>query len=236
MSLPKIQWPIFEIEVPSLAKKVKFRQILVREEKILLMAKESGEIRDILLAVKQIVNNCCIDTGVDIEKLAIFDLEWVFMQLTAVSATNVIQVSYQDGQDDEVRTFDIALDKITPPSLEGVNNNIQVTLEYGIIFDFPAAGLYQDDYFMNKETKVDDLVDYLTIKCIKKIYGPTEVYTFTEEELKDFIGHLDIKSMEKIRAFFRSIPSMSYVIEYENSKKNKRKIVLSTLNDFFSWL
>lgn len=240
MALPKIQWPLFEIEVPSQKRKLKFRQILVREEKILLIAKQSGEIRDILLAVKQIVNNCCPDqerdaNRFDIDALPIFDLEWIFMQLTAISFNNTVQVTYQDNEDEQLRTFDIDLQKIEMPSIDGVDNNVKINGEMGIIFNFPPASLYRDDFFMSKNTTVEQLVDYLTVKCVRRVYGPEE-YTFTEAELTEFIDNLDIKTMENIRKFFSSIPTMKYTIDYVNEKGNQRKIVLSTLNDFFSWL
>lgn len=236
MALPKLEWPLFEIFVPSMQKKARFRQILVKEDKILAIAKQSGEIRDILLAVKQIVNNCIADV-IDIDKLPIFDLEWIFIQLFAISFTNVIKASYQDNEDQEIRTFDVDLSKIVMPTIEGVNNNIKINNGYGIIFDFPAAGLYKDDAFMSKEQDVDQLVDYLTTKCIRKVYGPDgEFISDVESEIKEFVDNLDIKSMEAIRQFFAAIPQMTFTIEYQNNLYNQRKIVLSTLNDFFSWL
>lgn len=236
MSLPKIEWPLFEIEIPSTQKKAKFRQILVKEEKILAIAKQSGELSDVLLAVKQIVNNCCQEPNFDIDQLALFDLEYLFVRLFALSFTNVIKASYQDNEDDKIRDFEIDLDKIEAPSVKGINNNIKIgKTKYGMILRFPAVSLYNDPKFLNKETSIDDLLDHVAAKCVQKVYGDAEVYESTEEELKQFLDNLDIKTLEKVREFFGSVPSMKYTIEYENDKKNKRKIVLSTLNDFFSW-
>lgn len=236
--LPKIEHPLFEIEVPSMHKKVRFRQILVREEKILTVAKQSGEMRDILLAVKQIVNNCYGEIGsFDVDALPIFDLEWIFVQLFALSSSSTIPATYQDNEDEKVRTFSIDLQKIQPPSLKGLNNNIKLPdNKHGIILGFPAASLYHDDFFMQKDVEPEDMIDYLTPKCIKKVYGEAETYEFSEGELKEFLDNLDIKTMNLIREYFMKIPQMRHEIEYVNDMGNQRKIVLSTLNDFFSWL
>lgn len=233
--LPRIEWPLFELEIPSKQKKSKFRQILVKEEKILTVAKQSGELTDILLAVKQIVNNCCQDQHFDVDSLAIFDLEYLFVKLFSISFTNQVEVSYQDNEDEEVRSFQIDLEKIDPPSINGINNNIKINKQYGMLLKFPPVSLYNDEKFMSKDVKIDDLVDHIAIKCVQKVYGENEVFEFDENELRTFIDDLDVKTLEKVREFFGTLPTMKYTIEYENLKGNKRKIVLSTLSDFFTW-
>ena len=89
MSLPKIEYPLYQITVPSTKKNLKFRPFLVKEEKLLLMGKESTESSDILMAIKQIVNNCCVD-DMDINKLCIFDLEYIFLKLRSLSVDNIV--------------------------------------------------------------------------------------------------------------------------------------------------
>jgi len=110
--LPKLNHPIHNIEVPSLKKKKNFRPFLVKEEKILLMAKESDDSNDILVAVKQIVNNCSLDPDFNIDDLALFDLEYIFLQLRAVSVDDILTVSYRDNQDEKIYDFDIKLKDI----------------------------------------------------------------------------------------------------------------------------
>ena len=107
--LPKIQYPVHTIIVPSTKKKVNFRPFLVKEEKILLMAKESEKDSDILMAVKQIVNNCSTDPKFDVNSLSIFDLEYIFLKLRAASVDNTIKISYKDLEDDKVYDFEIDL-------------------------------------------------------------------------------------------------------------------------------
>lgn len=233
--LPKIEWPLFEFEIPSLSRKVKFRQILVKEEKILTIAKQSGETSDILLAVRQIVNNCCQDPATDVDKLALFDLEWLFIKLFAVSFTNVIQPSYQDNDDQQIRTFDVNLDEVKMPSIKGIDNNIKIDGKYGIVFNFPAVSLYSDPKFMDKNLPMEELINHVAIKCVKNVYGEQQAFEFTEPELAEWFDNLDVKTLDKVRQFFASIPQMSHTIEYTNAAGDQRKIVLSTLNDFFSW-
>ena len=233
--LPKLQYPMIELTVPSLMKKVNFRQILVREEKILLMAKQSGDPADIMLAVKQIVNNCCQDS-IDINQLAIFDLEWLFLRLSAQSFTNMVTVSYQDNEDEKIYNFDINLDDVAVPTIEGINNNILIRDGLGMLFKFPTVALLEDPKLRDRTKTYEEILEFIVPRCVSKVYGKdSDSYIFTQAELQQFIDDLDIKTMESIREFFKKIPSMKYEIKYTNEKGNERKIVLSTLNDFFTW-
>jgi hypothetical protein len=111
-NLPKIEHPIHKIKIPSTKKEVGFRPFLVKEEKLLLMAKESETPSDILSTIKQIINNCCLDPKFDINKLAIFDLEYIFLRLRAISVDNNVKVTYRDNEDQKLYDFDIPLNKV----------------------------------------------------------------------------------------------------------------------------
>ena len=108
-NLPKIDYPVYKIKVPSQKKESQFRPFLVKEEKLLLMAKESDNTSDILSAIKQIINNCSIDSKFDVNKLALFDLEYVFLKLRSISVDNIVKVSYKDNEDEKVYDFEIDL-------------------------------------------------------------------------------------------------------------------------------
>ena len=124
MSLPKIDYPLYTITVPSLKKSYKFRPFLVKEEKLLLMAKESKEMSDIFTAIKQVVNNCAIDERFDVDKLTIFDLEYIFIKLRAMSVDNIVKVSYKDFQDEKVYDFEIDLNNIEMEMPKNIKNKI----------------------------------------------------------------------------------------------------------------
>ena len=108
MSLPKLSYPIFELTLPSTKQTIRYRPFLVKEEKILLTAQASGEPKDILLALRQVINNCVLTEGIDIEQLTTFDLEYLFIKIRAKSVNNVIKLAYKD-LDDEKR-YEVEVD------------------------------------------------------------------------------------------------------------------------------
>jgi hypothetical protein len=234
-TLPKIEHPLFTIEVPSLKKEFKFRPFLVKEEKILLMAKESGNLSDILLAIKQIVNNCKVDKKLDINKLALFDLEYIFLKLRSVSVDNVIKVSYVDNEDQKSYNFNININDVKIKYPEKLDNNISITETSGLLMKYPPATLYEDKEFLNLEK--DQLFE-LIIRCIDKIYSGEEIYNSSEykkEDIAEFLENLSIKTFDKIQTFLLNTPKLEYKINYKNSFDNDREIVLSSLSDFFTW-
>ena len=234
-NLPKIDYPVYKINIPSLKKDVQFRPFLVKEEKILLMAKESQNPADVLSAIKQIINNCCLDRKLDINKLALFDLEFIFLKLRSISVDNVIKVSYKDREDQKTYDFEINLDEVKIKYPEKIDSNIKITGKSGIIMKYPSAALYDDEEFLNLEK---DYMFELIIRCIDSIYYDEEVYQakdYKKEELIEFLDNLNIKVFEQIQNFLLNVPKMEHKIEYKNELGNKREIILSSLNDFFTW-
>ena len=233
-SLPKIDYAVYKIKVPSLKKEFQFRPFLVKEEKLLLMAKESENSSDILSAIKQIINNCSMDPKFDVNKLAVFDLEYVFLKLRAISVDNMVKVSYKDNEDQKVYDFEIDLNKIEVIFPEKTENNIKITNKSGIVMRYPSAELYDDKDFLNLEK---DYMFELIVRCIDTIYYEDQVYSskdYKKEDLNEFLESLDIKTFDKIQQFLLSVPRMEHKIQYKNSLGNDREIVLSSLNDFFT--
>lgn len=232
-NLPKIEYPVHKIKIPSLKKDFPFRPFLVKEEKLLLMAKESQNAADILSAIKQIVNNCCLDQKFEVNKLAIFDLEYIFLKLRAISVNNKINVSYKDNEDNKIYEFDIDLDKVKIVHPEKTENDIKITNNSGIIMKYPSAALYDDEEFLNatKEHMFE-----LIIRCIDSIYYEDQVYQgsdYKKQDLEEFLDNLNIKVFEKIQKFLLSVPKLEYKIQYKNSLNHDREIMLNSLNDFF---
>lgn len=235
MSLPKLDYPIHNIEVPSLKKQFKFRPFLVKEEKLLLMAKESGNDVDILGAIKQIINNCSLEPNLNINKLSLFDLEYIFIKLRAFSIDNKIKVSYKDAEDSKIYDFEINLDDIKVKFPKKNDNNIKITNTSGLIMKYPSAALYEDKEFLSVEK--DHLFE-LIVRCIESIYSGEEVYPakdYKKKDLEEFLENLDIKTFQAIQEFLVNVPKIEYKIQYKNEKGNDREIVLSSLNDFFTW-
>lgn len=233
MSLPKIQYPIYNINIPSLNIKFRFRPFLVKEEKLLLMAKESDNPSDMLNAIKQVVNNCLIDNNLDINKLAIFDLEYIFLKLRSLSVDNVVKLSYIDNEDNKTYNFELDLNTVEVKFPEKIDNNIKLSETSGIVMKYPSASLYDDKEFLNIEK---DYMFELILKCLDKIYDGDNIYEakdFKKSELSEFLENLNVKAFEDIKEFLLNIPKLYHEINYKNSLDNDRKIVLTDLSDFF---
>lgn len=234
-SLPKIDYPILNLKVPSTKKEYMFRPFLVKEEKILFMAKESKNNIDILNAVKQVVQNCCLDSKFDIDSVAIFDLEYLFLKLRSFSIDSVVNISIRDSEDNKVYEFTIDLEKIEVTFPKKVNNTIKINEKVGLVLKYPSASLYSDENFLKLEK--DHLFE-LIVRCIDKIYDGEEIYEAKDvpkTELAEFIENLNVKIFEKVHEFLMSTPKISHKIDYENSLGTKRSIEFNSLNDFFSW-
>jgi hypothetical protein len=233
--LPKIDLPIHSINIPSLKKSFKFRPFLVKEEKLLLMAKESENSSDILIAIKQVINNCILDNKLDIKKLSLFDLEYIFIKLRAISVDNIVKVAYKDTEDNKIYEFNVDLNDVQFILPEKFDNNIKITENAGIIMRYPPASLYDDEEFLKLNK---DYMFELIVRCIDKVYLGEEVYDakqYKKKQLDEFLESLDIRTYEHIQKFLLNTPKVEYRIKYKNSLNNDREIVLNSLNDFFTW-
>jgi hypothetical protein len=232
--LPKSEHPILSIVIPSTKKKVSFRPFLVKEEKILLMAKTSGEPTDILQAVKQIVQNCSLEKGFKVNQLTIFDLEYLFLKIRAQSVGNMVPLAFQDQEDMKEYKFNVDLDKIEVVFPENISNKVEISDKLGLIMKYPSAALYDDKKFLGmKEGAMFELI----VRCIDKVYddkGMYEAATCEPKEIEEFLDNLDIKSFQKVQEFMTSTPKMQHIIEYKNSNGTPRKIELTSLSDFFT--
>lgn len=234
MPLPKIKHPIFEFTVPSTNKKEPFRPFLVKEEKILLMAKSSEDATDIMRAVKQIINNCAINDSFNVDKLAIFDIEYLFIQLRAISVNNVIKVSYRDNEDQEIYDFEIDLTKVKVNFPQNIERVIKITDKMGLQMRYPAAAIFDDkDFFVSG----DDSFYELIVRCIDKIYDGEDIYDpadYSKQEIETFLDDVGVEVYDKIRSFMFSVPKLYHKLEYKNKNGNDRVIELTSLTDFFT--
>lgn len=232
MSLPKITHPIFTIEIPSMKTKVRFRPFLVKEEKILLMAQASGNIKEIILSLKQVINNCALDE-IDIDELTTFDLEYVFVRLRAHSVNNIIELSYVDQEDGKKYDFEVDLNKVELVVNPLHTNKIKITDEIGLVLKYPKPKV--TDEAGDVETELD-LFFVMMKECIDYIYDDSKKYMakdYTKEELDEFLSTLDVSTFKEIQNFFTTLPKLYYKIEYTNELGNHREIELQSLNDFF---
>ncbi len=226
---------MFDVIIPSSKKKIKIRPMLVKEEKILLMAKTGEDANEILTAVKQVVNNCIVDADVDVEKLTLFDIEYLFVKIRSFSVSSISKVSYRDNEDNKVYDFDVDLEKVEVRFPEKVEKNFPINENTGILMKYPDASLYSNKEFL--ESKPENILDQLIINCIDKIYVDDEMIDpkkYPKNELEEFVQNLDVTTYEKLRGFFSNLPSLYYKITYKNENGNERNIEMTSLTDFFT--
>jgi hypothetical protein len=233
MPLPKIEYPLFKIKTPSTGDEKRYRPFLVKEEKILLMAKATDQQEDMMTSIMQVVNNCCVD-DIDVDELSLFDLEYIFLKIRAQSVDSIVKVSYKDFEDEKTYDFDIDLTSVEVKFPDNLDSNIKLSELEGFIMKYPRANLYKDKDFISAG---DDALFQLVIRCVDKIYDADKVYEakdYTKKEISEYLEGLDIKTFDKVRDYVVNQPKISYEINYKNSLGNDRKIELTTLTDFFT--
>jgi len=232
MSLPKINHHLFKITIPSTKKSYNFRPYTVKEEKLLLMMKDSNNIVDIVDTIIQIINNCCVDT-IDTKSLAIFDIEYIFVKLRAKSVGEEIELVYTE--DDNKVKFTVDLDKVEVKFNPDHSKRISLFDDVGVTMRYPTyTDMIKLQNLVDKKNNVDDFIYEMLISCVDSVYDDKQVYNeFTKEEIEKFVLALPIECSAKFRQFFDTIPSLEHEIEVKLKDNSIKKIMLRGLKDFF---
>lgn len=229
--LPKIDTPIFEVKLVSQKQPVKFRPFTVKEEKILLIAEESKDDNDIINAILQVINNCCL-SDININKLPLFDIEYFFLQLRAKSVSNISVLKFRDKKDQIVRDFEVDLDQIKPTIDPKHSNTVKLDDTMTVEFKYPSL----ETVLKIDRNAVDADITYLA-ESLDKIYQGEQTYDASDsslEERTDFINSLSKKMFENIiETFIDTMPKLSHTLEYVNKEGDKRKILLEGYKSFF---
>ena len=214
MALPKIEHPILSIEVHSLGREVKFRPFLVKEEKLLLIAKESKDFDDIRTAVLQIIQNCCVEDEIDVTKLPLFDVEMIFVKLRAKSVGEMVQLIFHctnevDGKECNTDTdYALDLEKVKYVFPEGHDSTIMLTDKMGIKLKYPT--LNEEINFKAEDEVFESILHVLFnyVECIfdeENVYKPEE---FGEQEFVEFVESLTVDKLTAIQDFFKTSPKV----------------------------
>jgi hypothetical protein len=224
------------LEVPSTDEKLKYRPFLVKEEKILLIAMESGENKDIVNAVKEIVNACTFEK-LDLGTMPMFDIEYIFLNIRAKSVGEVSKLKLVCPDDKKTTvSIEIDLNDVQVQVDEKHTNKIELSDEMGIIMQYPTIDTFTSTGIT--DITAHNMLDVLTA-CILQIYdkGGEEVFEAkdsTKKELTEFIEQLSSKQFQNLQKFFDTMPQLKHTVEIENPKtKVKSKVVLQGLSDFF---
>ena len=237
MALPKIKHPVFKLKIPSTGKVVSYRPYTVQEEKLLLIVRMSEDIDEIIDAVKQIVNNCILD-NIDVDSLAMFDIEYIFINLRKVSVGNVVELIYTD--EDKKYPFTVDLEQIEVKFNDDNKKTIDLENGLGIVLKYPnmkSSIKVEFDLRVSllKPTDVEAGVFDMIIDCVDYIFDEEKIYKeFTKEELKDFILSLSLTNLDKIHRFFKTLPAVQHDVEVD-VKGEKRRVTLRGMKDFFSF-
>ena len=237
MALPSVEVPRYELTLPSQDVKIQFRPFLVKEEKLLLIAMESKDNKEIVSATKEILKACTFDK-LDIENLPMFDIEYILLQVRSKSVGEISKFRVLCPDDKETLTeVELDLSTVNVNVDDEHTNKIVVdeTRNLGLVLNYPTLNISQAGFDMD-DTNIDAVFDVI-ISSIDHIYEGDKIYPAkdsTKEELKEFVESMSQEVFKKVKNFFDTMPQLRHEIEVENPKtKIKSKVVFRGLQDFF---
>ena len=236
MALPTMDLPTYELEVPSTGKKIKYRPFLVKEEKVLLMAMESEDEKSIRDATLNLLK-ACISTRIKLENLATFDLEYIFLNIRAVSVGEVVElmVTCQDDEETQVR-YNLNLTSVAVVFPEGHTNKIMLTDDTGVIMKYPSFDRFVEGNISDKELTPDDITQIIA-ESIDQIFQGEEVYdesTTSKKEFVQFVESLTNGQLEKLQEFFATAPRLEHSFSVVNPNTGvESEYTLRGLQSFF---
>ena len=239
MPLPKIVTPEYDLVLPSTQKKITYRPFLVKEEKLLVLALESENTKQITTAIKSVLKSCILTRGIKVEKLPTFDIEYLFLNIRARSVGEEVEVNIVAPDDGETNvTVTIDLEDIQVQTNENHTNKIKLDDTLMMEMKYPSLEQFISNNFdFEDNTDINQSFE-LIASCIDKIYSEEEVWATedcTKKEVIDFLEQMNSTQFKDIEVFFDTMPKLSHTIEITNpSTKVKSTIVLEGLSSFFA--
>ena len=244
MALPVLNAPTHELTLTSTGETIQFRPFLVKEEKILLMALESGNEKEMIRSMKQIISSCVMGE-VDIEKLPLFDIQYLFLNIRSqsVGENSILRFKHPDELNsnnehcEHIQEIEIDLKGIKPEQLPGHNKKIDLTSDIGLTMSYPGFDMYDKIISLQDESALDVIFDIVS-ESIEMIYKGDEIFyaeDHTKEELYEFLNSLSTLQFNKIRNFFQTMPYLRHEFDYTCEKCGcKEHVVLTGIEDFFA--
>ena len=238
MPLPKISTPNYELELPSSGQMIKYRPFLVREEKLLVLALETEDNKQITTAIKNVIKNCIETKGIKVETLPTFDIEYLFLNIRGKSVGEEIEVNLICPDDDvTIVPVTISVDDIKVQKNEDHTNKIKVDDSIMMEMKYPSLDQFiKNNFDMTGGNNMDQSFD-LIVSCIDKIYTEDEVWSsadLTKKELLDFIEQMNSNQFKQIETFFETMPRLSHKIKLTNpNTKVESEVILEGLSSFF---
>ena len=238
MPLPTISTPTYELTLPSSNRKIKYRPFLVKEEKILIIAMETQDTKQIARAVKDVLSKCILTKGIKVDKLATFDIEYLFLNIRGKSVGEHIEVMVTCPDDEKTQVpMSINIDDIKIQKEKDHSTDISLDDTYTLRMKYPSLNEFIKTNFDQVENmKVDDTFDLIS-SCIDQVYSEEETWSHqecTKKELSDFVESLNSSQFKMVESFFTSMPKLSHIVKVTNpNTKVDNEIKLEGLQSFF---
>ena len=240
MPLPKINTPTYVLELPSTGKKIRYRPFLVREEKILIMALESENMKQITDAIVQILSDCILTKSVKVSDLSTFDIEYLFLNVRAKSVGETVEVNITCPDDGETTVqMEIDIDSIKVQKNKDHTNIIKLDDNLSMKLKYPSLEQFVENNFETSDdsSDVNKSLSMIT-SCIDIIYDSEESWSAadcTKKELDEFLEQLNTKQFKEIETFFVTMPKLSHTVTVKNPNTGvESEVVLEGLASFFS--
>ena len=238
MPLPKSTTPVYELELPSTGKKLKYRPFLVKEEKVLILAMESQDMKQITEALKNVLSACILSRGVKVDQLSTFDIEYLFLNVRGKSVGEQIEVvvTCPDDGETKVETL-IDIDTIKVVTDDKHSRDIDLGGDLKLRMKYPSLQQFVESNFSEADLSVDQGFDIIA-SCIEQVYNEEESWNAsdcTKKELVEWVGGLTSAQFKKVEEFFTTMPKLKHTITVLNPKTSqKNEVVLEGLASFFA--
>jgi len=237
MALPKPTVPTYELELPSTGKTIKYRPFLVKEEKLLLIATESGDDKQMRDAIIEILKSCILTRGVKVEDLPMFDLEYIFLRIRAKSVGELVEMIFTAKDDGETKLpYTLNLEEVECIKPEGHDKKISLSDSSGLIMKYPSMEQFITSQILQKEQSTEEVFDEI-INCVEQIYDGDEVWeakTTPKKEIKEYLEGLTSKQFEEIQKFFATMPKVSHSFTLNNKETGvDSEYTIEGLTNFF---
>ena len=239
MPLPKISTPTYELELPSTGKTVQYRPFLVKEEKVLVIALESEDNKQITNAIKAVLKSCVLTKGIKVDTLPTFDIEYLFLNIRGKSVGEELEVNIICPDDETTQVpITIALDEIEVEKDDEHTTKIKLDKNLMMEMAYPSLDQFiKNNFDFNAENQMDQSFQ-LIASCIDKIYSEDEVWATadcTKKEVNEFLESMNSGQFKEIEKFFETMPKLKHTVSVTNPKtKVKSDVVLEGLASFFA--
>ena len=238
MPLPTISTPTYELTLPSSNRKIKYRPFLVKEEKILIIAMETQDTKQIARAVKDVLSKCILTKGIKVDKLATFDIEYLFLNIRGKSVGEHIEVMVTCPDDEKTQVpMSINIDDIKIQKEKDHSTDISLDDTYTLRMKYPSLSEFiKNNFDSMTDMKVEDTFELIS-SCIDQVYSEEETWSHqecTKKELSDFVESLNSNQFKMVENFFTTMPKLSHTVKVTNpNTKVNSEIKLEGLQSFF---